>query len=55
MVAIATISATITGGTFVAVSVAAPSIAMGVAGKILLLKALKVVVSGLKFAHVASS
>ena len=52
---IATLSAAVTGGTFIAVTVAAPPIAAGLASKILLLKAFKILVSGLKVAHVVSS
>ncbi len=48
-------AAAVTGGTFIAVTVAAPPIAVGVAGKIFLLKAFKVLVSGLKVAHIVSS
>ena len=48
-------AAAVTGGTFIAVTVAAPPIAVGVAGKVLLLKAFKVLVSGLKVAHIVSS
>ena len=55
VLAIATLAAAITGGTFIAVTVAAPPIVVGVASKILLLKAFKLLVSGLKVAHIVSS
>jgi hypothetical protein len=55
VLAITTLTAAVTGGTFIAVSFAAPPIAMGVASKILLFKAVKVLVSGLKIAHIVSS
>ena len=52
---IATLAAAITGGTFIAVTVAAPAIVIGMASKILLLKAFKVLVSGLKITHIVST
>lgn len=55
MIAVATLTAAVTGGTFIAVAAAAPPIVAGIAAKILLFKAFKIVVSGLKIAHIVSS